>query len=360
MAQKQRDQNKQRLQIVHSFYVALSILDRLVHTPGSMTPEALAQALSEDETGIVPRVARSIRRYLKRFEELGFCFEKSTGVRGIHVPQAFRQKLHVLNFTEDELIALYFHLGLLGDMVQGSDLQVQLTTVCQKIGLGVGELYSLDALQRAFLPFQKWYKTYSSRAVQTKLALVVRALHASKVCHVRYRTPQATRDWVCSIHPYTLFAYEGGLYLFAYLPDDDRVVVLGVERIRYITVLEESSFTKLPDIWQHIEAKRERAFGIIDDEEELDVVLKFTAEQAPYVRERVWHPSQCLAVQDDGALILRFRASGQFEIIRWVLGWGEDVEVLEPLALRQAVAQHLQDAARHYIRDMPVSTAEIE
>ena len=128
----------------------------------------------------------------------------------------------------------------------------------------------------------------------------------------------------------------------------------------YITVLEESSFTKLTHIWQHIEAKRERAFGIIDDEEELDVVLKFTAEQAPYVRERVWHPSQSLAAQEDGSLILRFRASGQFEIIRWVLGWGEDVEVLEPLTLRQTVAQHLQDAARHYTRDMPVSAPEIE
>src|SRR5712691_2175894 len=159
MAQKQRDQNKQRLQIVHSFYVALSILDRLVHTPGSMTPEALAQALSEDETGIVPRVARSIRRYLKRFEELGFCFEKSTGVRGIHVPQAFRQKLHVLNFTEDELIAVYFHLGLLGDMVQGSELQVHLASVCQKIGLVVGELYSVDAFQGSFLRVLKWYKS---------------------------------------------------------------------------------------------------------------------------------------------------------------------------------------------------------
>jgi predicted DNA-binding transcriptional regulator YafY len=170
-------------------------------------------------------------------------------------------------------------------------------------------------------------------------------------------------------HPYLLrlqigkarlFAYEGGLYLFAYLPDDDRVVVLGVERIRSITVLEESSFTKLPDIWEHIEAKRERAFGIIDDEEELDVVLKFTAEQAPYVRERVWHPSQCLAEQKDGSLILRFRASGWFEIVRWILGWGEDVEVLEPLALRQAVAQHLQNAARQYTHDVPVSDAEIE
>ena len=99
---------------------------------------------------------------------------------GIHVPQAFRQKLHVLNFTEDGLIALYFHLTLLGNMVQGSHLQAHLATVAQKIGLGVGELYSLDALQHAFLPFQKWYKTYSSGALQTTLALVVRARHASK------------------------------------------------------------------------------------------------------------------------------------------------------------------------------------
>jgi len=97
------------------------------------------------------------------------------------------------------------------------------------------------------------------------------------------------------------------------------------------------------------EAKRERAFGIIDDEEVLEVVLKFTAEQAPYVRERVWHPSQRLQAQEDGSLIVRFQASGEFEIVRWVRGRGEDVEVLEPPALRQAVAQYLQEAARHYV-----------
>lgn len=139
-----RGQKKPRLEIVHSFYVALTILDRLVRSHGSMTPEALVQELAEDGQGMVPRVARSIRRYLRRFAELGFCFAQSAGVRGIHVPQAFRQKLHVLDFTEDELIALYFHLALLGDMVQGNHLQAQLATVGQKIGLGVGALYSLD------------------------------------------------------------------------------------------------------------------------------------------------------------------------------------------------------------------------
>lgn len=150
------------------------------------------------------------------------------------------------------------------------------------------------------------------------------------------------------MHPYTLFAYEGGLYLFAYLPDTDRVITLSVERFRYITVLEETSFTRLPHLCQHIEAKRERAFGIIDDEQELDVVLSFTAAQAPYIRERVWHPSQQLDAQADGSLILRFRASGRFEIVRWILGWGEAVEVVAPLDLRQEVAWCLREAARQY------------
>lgn len=126
------------------------------------------------------------------------------------------------------------------------------------------------------------------------------------------------------------------------------MITLGVERIRYITVDEETSFTRLPRICQHIEDKRERAFGIIDDEQELDVVLRFSAAQASYIQERVWHLSQQLEAQADGSLILRFRASGRFEIVRWILGWGEEVEVVEPLDLRQEVALCLQEAARQY------------
>jgi predicted DNA-binding transcriptional regulator YafY len=328
---------------VPSFYVALTILDRLLSTPGRI----LAQHLTADLEDIVPRVQRSIQRYIQRFEALGLRVEKTTGGRGIHVSSAFRQQLHVLHFTTDELAALYFHLALLGDMVQGNGLQGHLATACQKIGLGVGELYNLDTLQHAFLPFQKWYKTYSSRALQTKLTLIIHALQEARVCQVRYRLPQADRVWTFAMQPYALFAYEGGLYLFAYLPDTDRVITLGVERIRYITV-DEKTFTRLPRICQHIASKRERAFGILDDEQELDVVLTFSAAQAPYIRERVWHPSQHLEAQADGSLILRFRASGRFEMVRWILGWGEEVEVVEPLDLRQEIAQCLQEAARQY------------
>lgn len=330
---------------MHSFYVALTILDRVLHARSSTTPEALAQELSDSMT---PRVVRSVRRYLKRLRALGFRFEQSPGVCGIKVPQAFREQLHLLNFTVDELTALYFHLALASDLFQGSGPHAHLATVCQKIGLGVGELYSLEALQHAFLPFQKWSKTYSTPAVQTTLARLVYAFRDIKVCRMTYRTPQAKRDVTYCLHPYVLSEYEGGLYLFAYLPDRDRIMVLSVERIRAIKVLEKSSFEHSPTIRQQIEARRERTFGIIDDDEELAVTLKFTAEQAPYVRERVWHPSQQVQDDADGSLLLRFQASGWFEIMRWILGWGEHVEVIEPPDLRQAIAQHLETAAQQY------------
>ncbi len=357
MASPRRKPSPPRLQIVHSLYVALTILERLMQSHGPVTAEALAWEFSQGATSLVSRDARSIRRYLRRFEALGFSFAPQAGARGIRVPQAFRQKLHVLNFTEDELTALAFHLVLLGEMVEGSDLHGALMTVYQKIGLGVGALYSRDALQRAFLPFQKAYKTYSSPARQTILAHVIRAVHDAHVCQMRYRTPHATRDWACVVHLYTLFEYEGGLYVFAYLPDEDRVVMLAVERMRALTVLTDT-YSKLLHVWQQIALKRARAFGMLDDEELLEVVLKFTAEQAPYVRERVWHETQRLQVQADGSLLLRLQVSGRFEIVRWLLGWGEDVEVLEPRALRQEVAEHLRLAAQQYTSHLRVPGAE--
>ena len=357
MASPRRKPSPPRLQIVHSLYVALTILERLMQPHGTVTVEALAREFSQDATSLVPRGARTIRRYLKRFEALGFSFAPQAGARGIHVPQAFRQKLHVLNFTEDELTALAFHLVLLGEMVEGSDLHGALATVYQKIGLGVGALYSRDALQRAFLPFQKWYKTYSSPARQTILMRVVQAVHDANVCQMRYRTPHATRDWVCVVHFYTLFEYEGGLYVFAHLPDEDRVVMLAVERMRALTVRADT-YCKLPQVWQQIALKRARAFGMLDDEEALEVVVKFTAEQAPYVQERVWHETQNLQVQADGSLLLRMQASGRFEIVRWLLGWGEHVEVLEPPALRQEVAEHLRLAAQQYALHLRAPDAE--
>jgi predicted DNA-binding transcriptional regulator YafY len=77
-------------------------------------------------------------------------------------------------------------------------------------------------------------------------------------------------------------------------------------------------------------------------------VVRFRADQAPYVREREWHPTQTIRALPDGRVELRFRAGGTFEIMRWVLGWGDAAEVVRPLALRRQIAAVLRAAAKAY------------
>ena len=78
------------------------------------------------------------------------------------------------------------------------------------------------------------------------------------------------------------------------------------------------------------------------------VVVRFRADQAPYVREREWHPTQRLTDLPDGKLELTFQAGGTFEITRWILGWGDAAEVVRPAKLRKDLAAILRAAATQY------------
>ncbi len=81
------------------------------------------------------------------------------------------------------------------------------------------------------------------------------------------------------------------------------------------------------------------AWGVMD-ELEVEIRLRFSPEVATRVKESVWHHSQQVRDTPDGGCELTMRVGGIREIRIWVLGWGADVEVLEPPALRDEVREH--------------------
>ena len=82
----------------------------------------------------------------------------------------------------------------------------------------------------------------------------------------------------------------------------------------------------------------ERAWDIIADQDPIDVVLRFSPTVASRVREARWHPSEQVEAGADGGADLAGDGVGPIEIRLWILSWGDDVEVLEPAALRDDVA----------------------
>lgn len=100
--------------------------------------------------------------------------------------------------------------------------------------------------------------------------------------------------------------------------------------------LEPASFRRDPDF--NLDDHSARAFGSYHADEEFgEVVWRFTPDAAPVAREFLFHPRQEMTEGEDGALTVRFHASGHLEMAWHLYVWGDAVEVIAPQPLRDMV-----------------------
>jgi len=71
------------------------------------------------------------------------------------------------------------------------------------------------------------------------------------------------------------------------------------------------------------------------------IVIRFQPLVAQNVSEVVWHKTQQLEFLEDGSLEFRASVSGLDEIAWWILGYGDQAEVLKPPKLRKLVARRI-------------------
>ncbi len=167
------------------------------------------------------------------------------------------------------------------------------------------------------------------------------AIDQKQAVRIEYRTPEAaTTERV--IEPGFLH-WDGGLeamYVPSWCRLRDAIRVFAVHRIRSIEPLPNEHARMGP-------AKRtiERAFRTWYREKVEHVEVLFTGRVAGEIRERRWHTSQQLRDAPDGGLYLHLDISGPEELERWLLGFGPDARVIEPLRLAEQIRRlHAQAA----------------
>jgi len=276
----------------------------------------------------------TIYRDLRALEDLGFPI---TGdIHGYksrpRLREGYQAKLMPIPFTLPELTALCFS-ATLTEHLAGTPLHGPLQEAIAKIRSHVptASLPLLDAASSVFGTYKKGYKDYRRHA--TMLAKLVQAMLERSRCQVTYHSFSRSKPPTLVMDPYKLFEFGGSLYLFAYTPQDEKVVTLAVERI---TALEPTSETFTISPTFDFARLRDQTFGIVGTDP-ITVKIQFRKDQVPYVKERIWHPSQTFEDLPTGDTIMTFTAGGEFEILRWVLGWGSAAKVLEPGTLRMAI-----------------------
>ena len=170
---------------------------------------------------------------------------------------------------------------------------------------------------------------------------------------VRFRYAPAAYDgaereprWA-EVRPYLLepSLATHALYLIGLDETRDALRTFKVERILDLSLTTRTF--EAPEAGA-LEATLRRAWDIIADQPETEVVLRFDQRVSARVREATWHPSQEVRELPDGSLEWKARVAGTIEIRLWILSWGDEVEVVAPAALRDDVAATLGRAAARY------------
>lgn len=128
----------------------------------------------------------------------------------------------------------------------------------------------------------------------------------------------------------------GGLYVIGSDESGDSVKALKIEAIKRAKMLDTIydiplEFDRRPYL--------ESVWGIMgSDGEKMKVVLAFSADVTPLIKERLWHTSQQVETLEDKRCTLSLEVADWRELLPWIRSWGAQVEVLKPEALRRELA----------------------
>jgi len=89
----------------------------------------------------------------------------------------------------------------------------------------------------------------------------------------------------------------------------------------------------------------DQSFGIFHDDTE-DVVLHVRPSGREDALRWRFHANQQVEPQEDGSVIVRFRASGMLELAWHLFTWGDKVQVVAPQILKDTLVQQLEVARR--------------
>lgn len=173
---------------------------------------------------------------------------------------------------------------------------------------------------------------------------LLEAVEARQIVALRYYT--ASRDATTERHvePYALAQQAGRWYVAAYCYHADGWRDFRLDRIETLEVTGAIFAGRTFDADAYFDA----AFGMHRGDAAHEVHLRFSAYQSRWMREETWHPSQHVTENADGTLDLMMEVEGLPALVRWVLSYGPEVEVIGPPALRAAVADAAYRTARHY------------
>jgi predicted DNA-binding transcriptional regulator YafY len=299
-----------------------------------------------DELEVSPATLKRDLDYLR--SRLGAPIDYDRALNGYRFgtqPHAApRHELPGLWFDESELYSLLMAQQLLSsldsDGLLSRHLQPLLDRIHHLLASGEGEAAASLLMKRVKIV------SAQRRPVPSRFfERVSAALLGRRRLHLRYLTRTRREVSEREVSPQRLVHYRNTWYLDAWCHRVDALRRFALDAIEQAKVLD-SKARELPV--KTVAAAMDAGYGIYAGAEPQWAVLRFDPQAAQWAQREEWHPQQSGHLLPNGSYELRLPYVDENELLMDVLRQGDQVRVVSPPALVEAVRARLAAALAGY------------
>jgi len=274
---------------------------------------------------------RTVFRDLKELRAIGVPYHYNPKTQDYSIDPEFFLPPVDLNLQEALSMLLFIHKAatqmqlpfknsaLLAAMKIENNLPVKIKQYC------CTTLQNISARGTAQAPMSMLDKTFAE---------LQKAIAKKQKVSIRYHSLFDGRVIDVCLCPYHLLYNHRAWYVLGLSSLHNTVRTFKLNRIKELRTLDKCFVGgKDFDLYDYLG----RAWSMIPEGRIYNVGLRFLPRVATNVTEVQWHSTQKVTHNSDGSAIVEFRVDGLGEITWWVLGYGDQVQVLAPKALRARV-----------------------
>jgi predicted DNA-binding transcriptional regulator YafY len=170
------------------------------------------------------------------------------------------------------------------------------------------------------------------------------AIQNKNVIELSYKSFKARKASVIRVHPQLLKEFNNRWFLLA--SQKGKFITLALDRMSEIVKLENETYEDFQidgDIYY------KDVVGVtVSNSRAQRIQFKVDNKNAPYVITKPFHSSQRVIEKTNDGVIFNIFVQINFELERLILGFGDSIEVIKPLKLRNRMLKKLKASVRSY------------
>lgn len=173
------------------------------------------------------------------------------------------------------------------------------------------------------------------------------AIIYQKALKINYKSFKQEQVQSFIIHPYFLKQYNNRWYVFGKNDTSQYIINLALDRIAEVF---EDKTQYIPNTTINFEEYFEDIIGVsLNQEQEIEhIILKIANSLFPYIQTKPIHGSQRIKEKQEAFTFISLDLIPNYEFESLILSFGEGVEIIQPVTLRNKIKQRVELIFNNY------------